>query len=110
MTITTYLSEVRTRAELAGSMTSDDFGHDTQALLEAELRTLQVIVDDVGTLANMLEQAATPLTKIESDRKMTIADPSESFKDGAHDAYIRQADFAKAALNDIAESLNGRKE
>lgn len=58
MTLDDMLKEIEARADAASNMRSDDFGHDTQALLVAESDKLQEIAGtDVPKLLAMLRLA-----------------------------------------------------
>lgn len=57
MTIEQKLKELKTFVEESLSKRSDDFGHDTQALLEWEARQLQVVGELAEKLITSLELA-----------------------------------------------------
>lgn len=56
MSLSTFKAEVRARTERAASWRSDDFGHDTHALLLAESEALQVAADDITRLLAIVER------------------------------------------------------
>lgn len=49
------LAEIRERTERNAGLRSDDFGHDTHALLLAESEALQVAADDIERLLRIVD-------------------------------------------------------
>lgn len=55
-----------------------------------------------------IDKLVSALEKIESDKRMTIMHESEEFMDGAHSAYIRQAEVATEALEEYRKWKDGK--
>lgn len=119
--IKTLLAEIHGRTEMAASWRSDDFGHDCQALLEAESNYLQKAADDLARLIKACEIMAKALEQIESMKAMTrLADCCVdkschinsdsnlcSFQTGVHYGNADRAADAKDALTQATAALKG---
>jgi hypothetical protein len=62
-------SEIRKAAEDARSMSSDDFGHNCQLLLEAESQALQTQCEVVIKLCDALDKAIEQRDEVERHQK-----------------------------------------
>ena len=99
MTLTTRLAEIRERTEKAANWRSDDFGHDTQELLLAESRYLQVAADDIARLLKVVETLDGALNRIEYDCE------SYSNPDEREELILRNMASAEAARSEAARIL-----
>ena len=90
-TLAEALAAIRAKAEKDGSLMSDDFGHDTHALLAAESALLQEYTDIVPMLIRALEVAIEQRDKYHS---VTLLFNKE-------DQLERQKDKCDAAILEI---------
>jgi hypothetical protein len=61
------LKEIRARTEKNASLRSDDFGHDTHALLLAESDALQIAADDIAYLLSLCDKQSRAIEHLKGE-------------------------------------------
>ncbi len=105
MTLDQWIKEVKERCEKLLSMRSDDFGHDTHALLVAESKALQVIGDDLEKAIKII----AVMTKSLESMMDTYEVKDRLAFDGARFFYTENGRKACVAIEQAEEIVRGKE-